>query len=390
MKIHEYQAKELLRQHDIPVPPGFVASSPIEAEFAMLRLKTNLAVVKAQIHAGGRGKAGGVKLVKSPNACRETAAEMLGKTLVTHQTGPAGRKVRRVYIEAGSKIEREFYLAFLIDRATASVAIVASTAGGMDIEEVAAKDAEKIITVHINPRIGLQGFYIYQLIMGLGLGGTGLSCQFFTLVQNLYRVFMQHDLSLLEINPLAVVEGRFMVLDTKITIDDAALFRQEKLVGLRDFSEEDERESEASKFSISYIGLQGSIGCLVNGAGLAMATMDIIKHCGGEPANFLDVGGGATEEQVTNAFRIILQDPAVKGIFVNIFGGIMRCDVIASALITAARNLKLQVPVVVRLEGTNVEQGKEILARSDLQIIAATDMADGAEKIVELVKGART
>ena len=389
MKIHEYQAKELLRRHDIPVPPGFVASTPTEAEFAMLRLKTNLAVVKAQIHAGGRGKAGGVKLVKSPDACRETAAEMLGKTLVTHQTGPEGRKVRRIYIEAGSEIEREFYLAFLVDRATASVAIVASTQGGVDIEEVAAHDAKKIITVHIDPRIGLKTFYIYQLIMALGLGGTELSCQFFTLVQNLYRVFMQHDLSLLEINPLAVVAGRFMVLDTKMTVDDAALFRQETLIGLRDFSEEDERESEASKFRLSYIGLQGSIGCLVNGAGLAMATMDIIKHCGGEPANFLDVGGGATEEQVRNAFRIILQDPAVKGIFVNIFGGIMKCDIIASALVTAARDLKLQVPVVVRLEGTNVEQGKEILSRSDLQIIAATDMADGAGKIVELVKGAQ-
>lgn len=385
MKIHEYQAKALLRQHNIAVPDGYVATSAIEAEFAMLRLKTNLAVVKAQIHAGGRGKAGGVKLVKSPAECRKIAGEMLGKTLVTHQTGIEGQQVRRVYIEQGSDIAREFYLAFLVDRERAAIAIVASTQGGMDIEEVAAQDAAKIVTVHIDPTIGLQSFYLYRLILALGLGGTPLARKFYSLVESLYEVFQRYDLSLLEINPLAVVNDDFVVLDSKVIIDDNALARQEQLLALRDFDEEDEREIEASKFSISYVGLSGSIGCLVNGAGLAMATMDIIKHYGGEPANFLDVGGGANEEQVTNAFRIILQDKAVQGIFVNIFGGIMRCDTIANGLVAAARELQLKVPLVVRLEGTNVNQGKEVLRNSKLQIIAAADMADGAQRIVKLV-----
>ena len=385
MKIHEYQAKALLRQNNIPVPNGYAATSAIEAEFAMLRLKTDLAVVKAQIHAGGRGKAGGVKLVKSPNECRKIADNMLGKTLVTHQTGTDGQQVRRVYIEQGSDIAQEFYLAFLVDRERSSIAIVASTEGGMDIEEVAAKNADKIITTHVNPTIGLQSFYLYRLILALGLDGTPLAAKFYSLVESLYEVFQQYDLSLLEINPLAVVNDDFIVLDSKVIIDDNALFRQEQLLTLRDFDEEDEREIEASKFSISYVGLSGSIGCLVNGAGLAMATMDIIKHYGGEPANFLDVGGGANEEQVTNAFRIILQDKAVQGIFVNIFGGIMRCDTIANGLVTAARELQLKVPLVVRLEGTNVKQGKEVLRNSQLQIIAAADMADGAQRIVKLV-----
>ena len=351
----------------------------------MLRLKTDLAVVKAQIHAGGRGKAGGVKLVKSPTKCGQVAGEMLGKTLVTHQTGASGQQVRRVYIEEGSEIAREFYLALLIDREQAAIAIVASTQGGMDIEAVAAKDASQIVTVHVDPRIGLKSFYLYRLILALGLAGTPLSSKFYTLVENLYRIFHRYDLSLLEINPLAIVNDNFVVLDSKVIIDGNALFRQEKLLELRDFDEEDVREIEASKFSISYVGLSGSIGCLVNGAGLAMATMDIIKHYGGEPANFLDVGGGANEEQVTNAFRIILQDKSVRGIFVNIFGGIMRCDTIANGLIAAARELQLKLPLVVRLEGTNVEQGKEILQNSQLRIVAASDMADGAQKIVELV-----
>lgn len=385
MKIHEYQAKALLRRNRIPVPRGYAVSSAIEAEFAMLRLKTDLAVVKAQIHAGGRGKAGGVKLVKTPTACGQAAREMLGTKLVTHQTGAAGQQVRRVYIEAGAEIAREFYLALLIDRERAALAIVASTQGGMDIEEVAAKDASQIITVHVDPRFGLQSFYLYRLILALGLAGTPLAAKLYPLVENLYRVFKRYDLSLLEINPLAVVNDDFVVLDSKVIIDSNALFRQERLLELRDFDEEDTREIEASKFKISYVGLSGSIGCLVNGAGLAMATMDIIKHYGGEPANFLDVGGGANEEQVTNAFRIILQDQAVRGIFVNIFGGIMRCDTIANGLVAAARELQLKVPLVVRLEGTNVEQGKEILQSSQLRIVAARDMADGAKKIVELI-----
>ncbi len=385
MKIHEYQAKALLRRHRVPVGRGYAVTSAIEAEFAMLRLQTDRAVVKAQIHAGGRGKAGGVKLVNSPAECRTVAGEMLGKTLVTPQTGARGQQVQRLYIEAGADIAREFYLSLLIDRERAAIAIVASTQGGMDIEEVAAKDAGQILTVHVDPRIGLKSFYLYRLLIGLGLAGTPLAGKFHPLVENLYRVFRRYDLSLLEINPLAVVDDDWVVLDSKVIIDGNALFRQKRLQEWRDFAEEDEREVEASKCNISYIGLSGSIGCLVNGAGLAMATMDIIKHYGGEPANFLDVGGGANEEQVTDAFRIILQDRAVQGIFVNIFGGIMRCDTIANGLVAAARELRLKVPLVVRLEGTNVEQGKAILQRSQLRIVAAHDMADGAQRIVALL-----
>ena len=383
MKIHEYQAKELLRRHGVELPAGYPASSAVEAEFAMLRLKTDVAVVKAQIHAGGRGKAGGVKVVHSPSECRRVADQLLGKTLVTHQTGPMGKKVHRLYIEAGSKIDQEYYLALLVDREQSAITIVASTQGGMDIEEVAAQDPQQIIKVAIDPTVGFQSFHAYRLISGLAISDTGLACQFCNLLKKLYGIFCQYDLSLLEINPLAVVGDRLLVLDSKVTIDDNALFRQQDLLGFRDFSEEDEREIEASKYRLSYIGLQGSIGCLVNGAGLAMATMDIIKHYGGQPANFLDVGGGATEDQVNNAFRIILQDKAVKAIFVNIFGGIMRCDTIAKGLIAAAQ--ELTIPVVVRLEGTNVEQGKELLDKSSLQLIVANDMADGARKVVELV-----
>ena len=383
VKIHEYQAKDLLRRHGVELPAGYAVSSAVEAEFAMLRLKTDLAVVKAQIHAGGRGKAGGVKLVHSPDECRQVASELLGKTLITHQTGPAGKKVHRLYIEAGSKIDREFYLALLVDRERSAITVVASTQGGMDIEEVAAQDPRQIIKVAIDPILGFRSFHAYQLICGLAIDGTSFACQFHTLLEKLYGIFCQYDLSLLEINPLAIVGERLLVLDSKVTIDDNALFRHQQLLGLRDFSEEDQREIEASKYRLSYIGLPGSIGCLVNGAGLAMATMDIIKHYGGQPANFLDVGGGANEEQVKNAFRIILQDDAVKAIFVNIFGGIMRCDTIAKGLIAAVQ--ELTIPVVVRLEGTNVEQGKELLDKSGLQLIVANDMADGARKVVELV-----
>ena len=383
VKIHEYQAKDILRRHGVELPAGYAVSSAVEAEFAMLRLKTDLAVVKAQIHAGGRGKAGGVKVVHSPAECRQVANELLGKTLVTKQTGPAGKKVHRLYIEAGSKIEREYYLALLVDRERSAITVVASTQGGMDIEEVAAQDPQQIIKVTIDPSLGFRSFHAYQLICGLAINGTVFARQFYTLLEKLYGIFCQYDLSLLEINPLAVVGERLLVLDSKVTIDDNALFRHQELLGLRDFSEEDEREIEASKYRLSYIGLQGSIGCLVNGAGLAMATMDIIKHYGGQPANFLDVGGGATEDQVKNAFRIILQDDAVKAVFVNIFGGIMRCDTIAKGLIAAVQ--ELTIPVVVRLEGTNVEQGKDLLDKSGLQLIVANDMADGARKVVELV-----
>ena len=383
VKIHEYQAKDILRRHGVELPAGYPVSSAIEAEFAMLRLKTDLAVVKAQIHAGGRGKAGGVKVVHSTTECRQVADELLGKTLVTHQTGPAGKKVHRLYIEAGSKIDREYYLALLVDRERSAITVVASTQGGMDIEEVAAQDPQQIIKVTIDPSLGFRSFHAYQLVCGLAIDGTVLAGQIHTLLEKLYGIFCQYDLSLLEINPLAVVGERLVVLDSKVTIDDNALFRHSDLLGFRDFSEEDEREIEASKYRLSYIGLQGSIGCLVNGAGLAMATMDIIKHYGGQPANFLDVGGGATEDQVKNAFRIILQDEAVKAIFVNIFGGIMRCDTIAKGLIAAVQ--QLTIPVVVRLEGTNVEQGKDLLDKSGLQLIVANDMADGARKVVELV-----
>ena len=387
MKIHEYQGKNILRVHGLPVPKGYVATTATEAEFAMLRLRTPKAVVKAQIHAGGRGKAGGVKLVHSPQECYAVAKEMLGRVLVTAQTGDAGREVKRVYVEEAAKIEREFYFAILVDRDVPAITLIASTQGGVDIEEVAAKDPKQIVKVHINPRIGLCGFYLHELAVGLGLQGTPYANQLPPLIEGLYRVFNKCDLSLLEINPLAIVDGKLTILDTKITTDDNAHFRQEEFQGLRDFNEEDERDIDASKARVSYIGLQGSIGCLVNGAGLAMATMDIIKYYGGQPANFLDIGGGSNEEQVKSAFRIILKDPSVGGIYVNIFGGIMHCDVIANGMVAAAQDLNLQIPLVIRLEGTNVEKGKKILQESNLQLIAADSMAEGARKIVEIVKG---
>lgn len=386
MNIHEYQAKKLFADNGVPVPEGYLARSGIEAEFAMRRLKTPVAVVKAQVHAGGRGKAGGVKLVKSPEECRKVAEEMIGMNLVTHQTGPEGKDVHEVYIETGSDIKKEYYLAMFLDRETATVGCMFSTEGGMDIEEVADKTPEKIITINIDPTLGLQGYNLRELNFGIGLDKAE-SKELLSIVKKLYKMFLKYDFSMLEINPLIVTgDGKMMAIDGKMDFDDNALFRQKEVEAFRDFREEDPREIEASKYGLSYIGLDGDIGCMVNGAGLAMATMDIIKHYSGDPANFLDVGGGATEEMVKNAFRIILQDDKVKGVFVNIFGGIMQCDIIARGVVAAAKDLGLTVPLAVRLEGTNVEEGKKILKSSGLKIIAADDMADGAKKIVEAVK----
>ena len=386
MNIHEYQAKKLFRDNEIKVPEGYLAQSGIEAEFAFRRLKQKVAVCKAQIHAGGRGKAGGVKLVKSPEECRKVAEAMIGTTLVTHQTGKEGKKVHQVYIEAGSDIEKEYYLALFLDRETASIAIIFSTQGGVDIEEVAEKTPEKIIKVNVDPTVGLKNFHAGIISFKMGLIKSEADA-LAVLLKRLYKMFIKHDFSMLEINPLIVTKtGELMPLDGKMNFDDNALFRQKEIEILRDLKEEDEREVESSKYGLSYIGLEGNIGCLVNGAGLAMATMDIIKFYGGRPANFLDVGGGATEEMVTNAFRIILQDKAVKGIFVNIFGGIMKCDIIARGICNAAKQLGLNVPLVVRLEGTNVNEGKEILEKSGLNIMAAANMADGAEKITKAIQ----
>jgi len=387
MNIHEYQAKKLFAENGVPVPAGFLAYSPIEAEFAFRRLNSPVAVVKAQVHAGGRGKAGGVKVVKSAVDAASATEKMLGMTLVTHQTGPQGKKVHSVYVESGSDIHKEYYLALLLDRSTAGVSIVFSTEGGMDIEEVAEKTPEKIVNVNVDPTVGLKGFHLANLGKKAGINNAEMK-ELSKVIKSLYKMFFKYDFQMIEINPLIVTgEGKMFALDGKMQFDDNALYRQPEISLMRDFKEEDLREIEASKFGLSYIGLEGNIGCLVNGAGLAMGTMDIIKYYGGEPANFLDVGGGATEDQVKNAFRIILQDKAVKGIFVNIFGGIMKCDTIANGVIAAARELKLQVPLVVRLEGTNVELGKRILNESGLNITAADGMADGAEKIVKLVKG---
>ncbi|MBI2602507.1 MAG: ADP-forming succinate--CoA ligase subunit beta [Deltaproteobacteria bacterium] len=389
MNIHEYQAKRIFRSHQVPVPEGYLARSPVEAEFAFRRLNVPVAVVKAQVHAGGRGKAGGVKLANSPEACRAIADTMLGMTLRTHQTGEDGKLVRKVYIEAGSDIAKEYYLALLVDRETANIAVMFSLAGGMDIEEVASKTPEKIITVRVDPTIGLHDFLLRELLFRIDIPQEEKK-QLKAIIQKLYSLFQKHDFSLLEINPLVVTkDGKMLALDGKMNFDDNALFRQKEIDALRDFDEEDMREVEASKHGLSYIGLDGSIGCMVNGAGLAMSTMDIIKVYGGEPANFLDVGGGANEDQVKNAFRIILQDKKVEGIFVNIFGGIMRCDVIAKGIIHSGEELGVKVPLVVRLEGTNVQEGKAILAKSNLDIISAEDMADGARKVVEAVKQAK-
>ena len=386
MNIHEHQAKELLARYGVAVPRGGAAFSVDEAVKVANELGGPVWVVKAQIHAGGRGKGGGVKVVKSIDEVRSTAEQMLGMTLVTHQTGPQGKEVKRIYIEEGCDIARELYLSMLIDRGTSQVTVMASTEGGMDIEEVAAKTPEKIIKVAINPAIGMQAFHARQLAFGLQLGGKQVSSAV-KLLRGIYDAFVGLDASLIEINPLIVATtGEVVALDAKMNFDDNALFRHQDVSELRDESEEDPIERKAAEYDLNYIKLDGTIGCMVNGAGLAMATMDIIKLYGGEPANFLDVGGGASKEQVTNAFKLILSDSKVEGFLVNIFGGIMRCDVIAEGVIAAAKEVSLNVPLVVRLEGTNVDQGKKILAESGLDIVSADDLADAAQKVTTAVQ----
>ena len=388
MNIHEYQAKGLLKQFGAPVLDGGVAYTAAEAVDQAKKLGGPVWVVKAQIHAGGRGKAGGVKVVKSLDDVEATAKELIGKTLVTHQTGPEGKEVKRIYVEDGCAIKNEYYLSMLLDRASGQLAIIASTEGGMDIEQVAEETPEKIVTITIDPATGLQAFHCRRVAYGLNLSGSAAKeCS--KLVASLYKAFTDLDASLLEINPLVLTEDdKMVVLDAKMSFDGNALFRHADVRELRDESEEDPKEIEASKHDLNYISLDGSIGCMVNGAGLAMSTMDIIKLKGGEPANFLDVGGGATKERVTEAFKIILSDDNVEGILVNIFGGIMRCDVIAEGVVAAARDVSLSVPLVVRLEGTNVELGKKIMADSGLPIITADDLNDAAEKVVKAVKEA--
>ena len=397
MNIHEYQAKQLLKKYGVPVLPGGVAYTAEEAAKVAEGLPQGVYVVKAQIHAGGRGKGtfkepeaggkGGVRVVKTIAEVKEAASQMIGKTLVTHQSGPAGKKVKRVYVEAGCAIVRELYLSMLVDRATSRVTLMVSTEGGMNIEDVAHNTPEKIIFQSIDPATGIQGFHCRKVAFALGLTGNQIkSCT--KLLTSLYKGFLDSDASLLEINPLVVTGEDVLPLDAKMNFDSNALYRHPEIVELRDEDEEDPMELEASKHDLNYIKLDGSIGCMVNGAGLAMATMDIIKLYGGEPANFLDVGGGATRERVTTAFKLILSDPNVEGILVNIFGGIMRCDVIAEGVIAAAREVSLHVPLVVRLEGTNVELGKKMLNQSGLPIVSADNLADAAEKIVKAVKEA--
>jgi succinyl-CoA synthetase beta subunit len=397
MNIHEYQGKELLKKYGVAVLDGFVAWTPEEAAEVAGKLPGPVFVVKSQIHAGGRGAGhfaddpsggGGVRLARSPEEVRAAAEAMLGHTLITKQTGPAGRKVSRIYVEAGCDIKRELYLSLLIDRATSRVTILTSTEGGMEVEEVAAKHPEKILRATIDPAVGVSGFHGRRLGFGLGLQGKQVAA-FGRFVTAMYQAFVALDCSVIEVNPLVVTgAGEVVALDAKVSFDDNAIFRHPEVEKLRDESEEDPKELEASKYDLNYITLDGTIGCMVNGAGLAMATMDIIKLYGASPANFLDVGGGATKEKVTAAFKIILSDPNVEGILVNIFGGIMRCDVIAEGVVSAAREVSLSVPLVVRLEGTNVQLGKDILAKSGLPIIAADNLADAAQKIVRAVKEA--
>jgi succinyl-CoA synthetase beta subunit len=387
MNIHEYQAKEILKRYGVPVPLGKVAATPQEAKAAAVELGGR-SVVKAQIHAGGRGKGGGVKLATSPEDAEQIAVGMLGKNLVTHQTGPAGRQVRRVLVEQGVNIEREIYLGMVLDRAQARVTVICSAEGGVEIEEVAAQQPEKILKEVIDPAVGLQPFQCRRLAFALGVSDEVVG-KMVAMMQALYRAFDDCDCSIAEINPLILTqEGQVMALDAKMNFDDNAMFRHKDILALRDLNEEDPREIEAGKYELSYISLDGNIGCMVNGAGLAMATMDIIKLCGGEPANFLDVGGGATKERVSQAFKIILSDARVRGVLINIFGGIMRCDVLAQGVVDAARELSVNIPLVVRMQGTNVELGRKILADSALPIISAETMAEAAEKIVQAVKGA--
>ncbi len=388
MKIHEYQAKQVLKRFGVAVPEGRVCVTPEEAEKAFSDLGAPLAVVKAQIHAGGRGKAGGVKLVRSPAEAKAAAEALLGKPLVTHQTGPEGRIVQRVWVETGSKVAKEFYLGIAVDRAQSAPVMMASAEGGVEIEEVAARNPDAILKEKIDPVFGLFPFQARRLAFGIGLGDPKVLRGAVEIMTRLAEAFVKLDCSLAEINPLVLTEeGRVLALDAKINFDDNGLFRHPDVAELRDLAEEDPKEVEAGKWDLSYIALDGNIGCMVNGAGLAMATMDTIKLYGGEPANFLDVGGGADKDRVTAAFKIILSDPHVKGVLVNIFGGIVHCDVIAQGVVDAAREVGLDVPLVVRLEGTNVDKGKEILAASGLALQAASSMDEGARKIVELVAG---
>jgi len=389
MKIHEYQAKAILARYGVPTPRGEVAFSKEEARAVAERLRAPVVVVKAQIHAGGRGKGGGVKLARSVDEAVEIAGRILGMKLVTHQTGPEGRIVKRLLIEEGLDIKRELYLGVLLDRAAALPVFMASSAGGMEIEEVAKERPEAILREHVNPGIGLQAYQARKLAFGLGLGAENLSAAvpFF---QSLYRAYVESDASLVEINPCIVTgDGKLVALDAKMTFDDNALYRHKDIVELRDLDEEDPLEIAASKYGLNYIKLDGTVGCMVNGAGLAMATMDIIKLSGGAPANFLDVGGGANAEQIKNAFKILTSDAGVRAVFINIFGGILRCDVLATGVVEAARELSLKLPVVVRMEGTNVEEGKRIIGQSGLGFTVADGMKDGAQKVVAIAGGAR-
>jgi succinyl-CoA synthetase beta subunit len=389
MKIHEYQGKSILARYGVPVPRGEVAFTKDEARAVAQRLGTPVLVVKAQIHAGGRGKGGGVKLARSADEAAELAGAMLGMTLVTPQTGPEGRVVRRVLIEEGLDIKRELYLGMVIDRAVAAPVFMASAAGGMEIEEVARENPAAILRETIHPAVGMQPYQARKLAFGVGLAPE-LAGVAVTFMQALYRSFVESDASLAEINPCVVTgDGRLIALDAKMNFDDNALYRHKEIRELRDLDEEDPLEVEASKYGLNYIKLDGNVGCMVNGAGLAMSTMDIIKLAGGSPANFLDVGGGASAEQVKNAFKILISDPHVKGVFINIFGGILRCDVLATGVVNAARELRVQVPIVVRMEGTNVQEGKRILRESGLNFTVAEGMKDGAEKVVRLAGGAQ-
>jgi succinyl-CoA synthetase beta subunit len=388
VNVHEYQAKELFRAFGVPVPEGELATTPAEAAAAAKRLGTAVTVVKAQVHAGGRGKGGGVKLAKSPTEAKQLASDILGMTLVTHQTGPEGKLVRKVYVEAGSAIARELYLALMLDRATEDFAIIASTEGGMDIEEVAAKTPEKIHTEFIDPNVGLQGYQVRKIARALALDQAQAK-KLVTFLNGLWKLFTEKDASLVEINPLVVTEeGDLLALDGKLNFDDNALYRQPDVAAMRDPDEEDPRERAANEIDLAYVGLDGDIGCMVNGAGLAMATLDMITVCGGRPANFLDAGGGADKEKVKEAFKLILNDENVKAILVNIFGGIVRCDLIAEGVVAAAKELGVTVPLVVRLQGTNAPEGRAILANSDLDITSADTFREAAESVVAASKGA--
>jgi succinyl-CoA synthetase beta subunit len=389
LNVHEYQAKELLRGFGVPVPPGRLATTPAEAESAARQLDAKVVVVKAQVHAGGRGKAGGIKVAKSAADAKRIASEILGMTLRTHQTGAEGKLVRKVWVEAGCEIERELYLAVVLDRAAEDLAIIASTEGGMEIEEVAARAPEKILTVHVDPAVGLQSFHVRRVAFGLGLPAESIA-KLEVFLGGLYRLFVSKDASLAEINPLVVTKsGDLLALDCKLNFDDNALFRHADVRELRDADEEDAREREAAELDLAYVGLDGNIGCLVNGAGLAMATLDMLRAAGGAPANFLDVGGGTNQERVAAAFKLILEDPQVKAILVNIFGGIVRCDLVAEGVVAAAKELGVRVPLVVRLQGTNAAEGRKILETSGLDITPAETFREAGERAVAAARGAK-